>query len=154
MQSVYRKGTGEKTMTKQNLLNINDFHKFFLGLDLHPDFFSNSPMTGYPRYNVVRVGKSGYRVEVAVPGWDKDDIEITLHKNELKIEGTQKQVVEEGESYLYKGLSGKTFARVFKVGNNIELETAYMKNGLLCVDLVENVPEKDKPKRIEIINAR
>lgn len=141
-------------MTKQNLLNINDFHKFFLGLDLHPDFFSNSPMTGYPRYNVVRVGKGGYRVEVAVPGWDKDDIEITLHKNELKIEGTQKQVVEEGESYLYKGLSGKTFARVFKVGNNIELETAYMKNGLLCVDLVENVPEEDKPKRIEIINAR
>lgn len=140
-------------MTKQNLMNINDIHKFFLGLDLHPDFFSNSPMTGYPRYNVVRVGKSGYRVEVAVPGWDKDDIQITLHKNELKIEGTQKQVVEEGESYLYKGLSGKTFARVFKVGNNIELETAYMKNGLLCVDLVENVPEEDKPKRIEIINA-
>jgi len=141
-------------MTKQNLMNINDIHKFFLGLDLHPDFFSNSPMTGYPRYNVVRVGKSGYRVEVAVPGWDKDDIQITLHKNELKIEGTQKQVVEEGESYLYKGLSGKTFARVFKVGNNIELETAYMKNGLLCVDLVENVPEEDMPKRIEIINAR
>lgn len=110
-------------------------------------------MTGYPRYNVVRVGKNGYRVEVAVPGWDKDDIEITLHKNELKIEGTHKQVVEEGESYLYKGLSGKTFTRVFKVGNNIELETAYMKNGLLCVDLVENVPEEDKPKRIEIINA-
>ena len=141
-------------MTKQNLMNINDIHKFFLGLDLHPDFFSNSPMTGYPRYNVVRVGKSGYRVEVAVPGWDKDDIQITLHKNELKIEGTQKQVVEEGESYLYKGLSGKTFTRVFKVGNNIELETAYMKNGLLCVDLVENVPEEDMPKRIEIINAR
>ena len=139
-------------MTKQ-MMNINDLHKFFLGLDLHPDFFSNSPMTGYPRYNVVRVGKNGYRVEVAVPGWDKDDIEITLHKNELKIEGTQKQVVEEGESYLYKGLSGKTFARVFKVGNNIELETAYMKNGLLCVDLVENVPEEDKPKRIQIINA-
>jgi len=64
------------------------------------------------------------------------------------------QVVEEGESYHYKGLSGKTFARVFKVGNNIELETAYMKNGLLCVDLVENVPEEDMPKRIEIINAR
>lgn len=140
-------------MTKQ-MMNINDIHKFFLGLDLHPDFFSNSPMTGYPRYNVVRVGKNGYRVEVAVPGWDKDDIQITLHKNELKIEGTQKQVVEEGESYLYKGLSGKTFARVFKVGNNIELETAYMKNGLLCVDLVENVPEEDMPKRIEIINAR
>jgi molecular chaperone IbpA len=140
-------------MTKQHLMNMNDIHKFFLGLDLHPDFFSNSPMTGYPRYNVVRVGSKDYRVEVAVPGWDKDDIEITLHKNELKIEGTQKQVVEQDESYLYKGLSGKTFTRVFKVGNNIELETAYMKNGLLCIELVENVPEEDMPKRIEIIDA-
>jgi len=140
-------------MTKQNLINMNDVHKFFLGLDLHPDFFSNSPMTGYPRYNVVRVGSSDYRVEVAVPGWDKEDIEITLHKNELKIEGTQKQVAEQDETYLYKGLSGKTFSRVFKVGNNIELDTAYMKNGLLCIDLVENVPEEDKPKRIEIVNA-
>lgn len=132
---------------------MNDVHKFFLGLDLHPDFFSNSPMTGYPRYNVVRVGSNDYRVEVAVPGWDKEDIEITLHKNELKIEGTQKQVAEQDETYLYKGLSGKTFSRVFKVGNNIELDTAYMKNGLLCIDLVENVPEEDKPKRIEIVNA-
>lgn len=132
---------------------MNDIHKFFLGLDLHPDFFSNSPMTGYPRYNVVRVGSKDYRVEVAVPGWDKDDIEITLHKNELKIEGTQKQVVEQDESYLYKGLSGKTFTRVFKVGNNIELETAYMKNGLLCIELVENVPEEDMPKRIQIVDA-
>ena len=140
-------------MTKQNLMNMNDIHKFFLGLDLHPDFFSNSPMTGYPRYNVVRVGSKDYRVEVAVPGWDKDDIEITLHKNELKIEGTQKQVVEQDESYLYKGLSGKTFTRVFKVGNNIELETAYMKNGLLCIELVENVPEEDMPKRIQIVDA-
>ena len=132
---------------------MNDIHKFFLGLDLHPDFFSNSPMTGYPRYNVVRVGSKDYRVEVAVPGWDKDDIEIALHKNELKIEGTQKQVVEQDESYLYKGLSGKTFTRVFKVGNNIELETAYMKNGLLCIELVENVPEEDMPKRIQIVDA-
>lgn len=110
-------------------------------------------MTGYPRYNVVRVGSKDYRVEVAVPGWDKDDIEVTLHKNELKIEGTQKQVVEQDESYLYKGLSGKTFTRVFKVGNNIELETAYMKNGLLCIELVENVPEEDMPKRIQIVDA-
>jgi|TARA_A100001388_G_C28736300_1_gene484323 molecular chaperone IbpA len=140
-------------MTKQQMLNISDFHKFFLGLDLHPDFFSNSPMTGYPRYNVVRVGNSGHRVEVAVPGWDKEDIEITFHKNELRIEGTAKQVAEENEDYLYKGLSGKTFSRVFKVGNNIELETAYMKNGLLCVELTEHVPEEDKPKRIEIIDA-
>ena len=77
----------------------------------------------------------------------------TFHKNELRIEGTAKQVAEENEDYLYKGLSGKTFSRVFKVGNNIELERAFMKNGLLCVELVENIPEEDMPKRISIIDA-
>jgi len=136
-------------MTKQMMMNLNDMHKFFLGLDLHPDFFANSPTVGYPRYNVVR-GDSSYRVEVAVPGWDKDDIEITFHKNELKIEGTQKLETQEGESYLYKGLSGKTFTRVFKVGPHIELDKAFMKNGLLCVELKENIPQEEKPTRIKI----
>ena len=92
-------------MTKQ-MMNISDFHKFFLGFDrIDPDFFSNAPLTGYPRYNVLKVGDDGYRVEVAVPGWDKDDIEITLHKSELRIEGKQKQEVEDDEEFIYKGLS-------------------------------------------------
>ena len=138
-------------MTKQ-LLNISDFHKFFLGLDLHPDFFSNSPMTGYPRYNVVRVGNSGHRVEVAVPGWDKEDIEITFHKNELRIEGTAKQVAEENEDYLYKGLSGKTFSRVFRLATTLN-SSDFHEEWTSFVELVENIPEEDMPKRISIIDA-
>lgn len=141
---------GAKQMTKQ-MMNISDFHKFFLGFDrIDPDFFSNAPLTGYPRYNVLKVGDDGYRVEVAVPGWDKDDIEITLHKSELRIEGKQKQEVEDDEEFIYKGLSGKTFTRVFKVGPNIKLDTAFMKNGLLCIELHDEVPENRKPRVVEI----
>ena len=92
-------------MTKQ-MMNISDFHKMFLGFDrMTPDFFANDPMTGYPRYNVVKVGTDGYRVEVAVPGWEKADIEITFDKNELRIEGTSKQEVSEGEDPLTAGSS-------------------------------------------------
>ena len=140
-------------MTKQ-MMNISDFHKFFLGFDrIDPDFFSNAPLTGYPRYNVLKVGTEGYRVEVAVPGWDKNDIEITFDKSELRIEGKSKQEVAENEEFVYKGLSGKTFTRVFKVGNNIKLDTAYMKNGLLCVELYQELPEEAKARVVEIHDA-
>jgi molecular chaperone IbpA len=140
-------------MTKQ-MMNISDFHKFFLGFDrIDPDFFSNAPLTGYPRYNVLKVGNDGYRVEVAVPGWNKEDIEITFDKNELRIEGKSKQEIAEKEEFVYKGLSGKTFTRVFKVGSNIKLDQAYMKNGLLCVELYQEVPEEAKAKVVQINDA-
>ena len=93
-------------MNAKQMMNIGDLHKMFLGFDrIDPDFFSNTPITGYPRYNVLKVGEQGYRVEVAIPGWNKDDIEITLHKSELRIEGTQKQEAAENEEFIYKGLS-------------------------------------------------
>jgi len=140
-------------MTKQ-MMNISDFHKFFLGFDrIDPDFFSNAPLTGYPRYHGLKVGNDGYRVEVAVPGWDKEDIEITFDKNELRIEGKSKQEIAEKEEFVYKGLSGKTFTRVFKVGSNIKLDQAYMKNGLLCVELYQEVPEEAKAKVVQINDA-
>lgn len=140
-------------MTKQ-MINMSDFHKFFLGFDrMTPDFFANDPMTGYPRYNVLKVGDNGYRVEVAVPGWDKDDIEITFDKNELRIEGTAKQEAADNEVFVYKGLSGKTFTRVFKVGTDIKLKEATMKNGLLCVDMFQEVPQERKAKAVQINDA-
>jgi molecular chaperone IbpA len=141
-------------MNAKQMMNIGDLHKMFLGFDrIDPDFFSNTPITGYPRYNVLKVGEQGYRVEVAIPGWNKDDIEITLHKSELRIEGTQKQEAAENEEFIYKGLSGKTFARVFKVGPNIKLDKAFMKNGLLCIELYDEVPEEAKPRIVEIHEA-
>jgi len=149
--SVSETDAKEKSMTNKQMMNISDIHKFFLGFDrIDPDFFSNSPLTGYPRYNVIKVGDRGYRVEVAVPGWSKEDVEITLHKSELRIEGKQKQEAAENEEFIYKGLSGKVFTRVFKVGPNIKLDRATMKNGLLCVELFENIPEEDKPRVVTI----
>ena len=65
----------------------------------------------------------------------------------------RKQEVEDDEEFIYKGLSGKTFARVFKVGPNIKLDTAFKKNGLLCVELHDEVPETQKPRVVEIHDA-
>jgi len=130
-------------------LNMADFPKFFLGFDR----FENNVHqidNSYPRYNIVKT-EGGYRVELAVPGWNTDNIEITLHKDVLTVRGVCKQKAEtEGESYIYKGLSGKEFTRTFTVGTNIHLNRAYMNKGLLCIDLEEIIPEEDKPKVVTI----
>lgn len=134
------------------MMNASDLQKFFLGFDRMNDLFDDvQQMTStYPRYNIVKVGQTGYRVEVAVPGWDISDLEITLDKNDLCIEGLNKKTLGDGEEYIHKGLSGKQFRRSFRVGENIKVLSAKMQNGMLMVDLEEEVPEEQKPKRIEI----
>jgi len=135
----------------------NDLYKYFVGFDRMSDLYDtglNQIANSYPRYNLIKVDEKGYRVEVALPGWDISDIDITLDNNMLKIQGTHKQVEKEGEVYLHKGLSGKMFSRSFRVGENIKVSRAYMINGLLCVDLYEEIPEALKPRKIEITYVR
>ena len=102
----------------QTALNFNDFDKLFVGFDrLHNQLanrVTDYPITNYPRYNLVAIGDEAYRIELALPGWKKQDIEIKQHKNELAIEGKEKQELDSNdERYIYKGLSGKVFKRVF-----------------------------------------
>ena len=137
-------------MTTQQL-SMADLPKFFLGFDrMHQEFSNNSFDNGYPRYNIVKTGETGYLIELAIPGWDKSDVEISLHKNLLTIKGTRKQTTKDEEVYLHKGLSGKCFKRTFQVGEYIELEKAYMERGLLCIRLQENIPAEELPKYVEI----
>ena len=137
-------------MTKQ--LAMADLHKILLGFDRFMDtnVFAPTLDGGYPRYNVLRVGDNGFREELAVPGWNKDDIEITLHKGVLTVEGKTKQAEKDGESYIYKGLSGKCFTRTFGVSEHVILDRAYMERGLLCIDLHEEIPKELQPTKVTI----
>jgi molecular chaperone IbpA len=94
--------------------------------------------------------EAGYRVEIAVPGWNKSDIEISQHKDVLTVKGLCKLTEKEGESYVYKGLSGKEFVRTFTLHKHVQLKKAYMNRGLLCIDLDEVVPDEERPKMINI----
>ena len=146
----------EKQMTGlTTALNFNDFDKLFVGFDrLHNQLanrVTDYPITNYPRYNLVAIGEEAYRIELALPGWKKQDIEIKQHKNELTIEGKETQELDSNdERYIYKGLSGKTFKRVFTLGDWVEVKDAGFMNGLLVVNLEVNTPEAEKPKQIEI----
>ncbi len=143
-----------KDMTGLAALNFNDFDKLFVGFDrLHSELANRNekfPVTNYPRYNLVAVGEEAYRIEMALPGWKKDNIDIKQHKNTLTIEGKEKQETKAEERYIYKGLSGKTFKRVFTLGDWVEVAEAGFMNGLLVINLKVNTPESEKPRTISI----
>lgn len=137
-------------MTK---LQMADLNRVMLGFDRFINE-SNSLLSAfdgsYPRFNIVKAAEHKFRIEVAIPGWNKNDVEISLHKGVLTIKGTNKQTLVDGEEYAYKGLSGKCFTRTFGVNENIVLDRAYMERGLLCIDLHEEVPEENLPKVFSI----
>lgn len=138
-------------MTKS--LAVADLQKFLLGFDRFvSDTSVFNPMLdgGYPRFNIIRVGEHGYRIELAIPGWNKKDIDITMEKGLLTVEGKNKPVENENESYIHKGLSGKCFQRTFGVSEHIKLSRAYMERGLLCIDLHEEIPDELQPVKVTI----
>lgn len=138
-------------MTKS--LAAADLQKFFLGFDRFvndTNVFGTMLDGAYPRFNIIRCGEHGFRIELAVPGWNKKDLDISMAKGLLTVEGTVKPVENENESYIHKGLSGKCFKRTFGVSENIKLDRAYMARGLLCIDLHEEIPDELQPSKVTI----
>ena len=130
-------------MTIDNLL-----YKHFLGFDER--FFNPVEDTQYPRHNIVTQGEAYFRIEMALPGWIKENIKVQLDKRVLTIEGTQKLECGEEEQYLHKGISGKMFKRTFSLGEFIEIQGVKFENGLLSIELEKVIPEDKKPKVYDI----
>ena len=103
----------------------------------------------YPPYNIERTGEDTYRISMAVAGFGEDDIAITVQENALTISG--KVAKEEGErTFLHRGIAGRAFERRFELAEHIKVKEASLRNGLLHVDLVREVPEAAKPRTIKI----
>ena len=111
--------------------------------------FAKSKSQGYPPYNVVQENDDEYTISLAIAGFSMDDLDITLEKNVLTIEGTSPDIPE-GRNYLHKGIGGRNFRRDFTLAEHIEVESAELENGMLHINLVRDVPEAQKPKKIDI----
>lgn len=105
--------------------------------------------TGYPFYNIKKVGDNKYALEMALAGFTMDDIEITLDKNNLIIRSVAKESAEKAE-YLYRGFALRDFARSFTLNDHMEVRNAEFINGVLKVFLELVIPEEKKPKKIQI----
>jgi len=141
-----------RTMTL-DFPHVPQLHRATIGFDrLFNEInreFANSKSTGYPPYNIAQINEDEYMISIAVAGFGMDNLDITLEKNVLTVEGTAPKGDEE-VNYLHKGIAGRSFHRQFTLAEHIEVEQAQLELGMLNIHLVRNVPEAQKPKRIAI----
>jgi len=104
---------------------------------------------GYPPYNIERTGEDRYRVTLAVAGFSGDELAVEAREHSLLVEGRKKEP-EGGRSFLYRGIAGRSFKRQFQLAEHVRVSGATLANGLLVIELVREVPEAMKPRRIEI----
>lgn len=105
----------------------------------------------YPPYNIERTGETTYRITMAVAGFDEAEISIEAREHVLTVKGEKAEDnVSEGTEFLYRGIAKRAFERRFQLADHVEVTGASLRNGLLHVDLVREIPEAMKPRRIAI----
>jgi molecular chaperone IbpA len=102
----------------------------------------------YPPYNIERSSEDNYRISLALAGFSPDEVTITAEQNVLTVEGSKTQKPD--TEYLYQGISARPFRRVFNLADYVQVKGASFEGGLLKIDLVREVPEAMKPRRIAI----
>jgi molecular chaperone IbpA len=110
---------------------------------------ANNGNTGYPPYNIELLGENRYRITMAVAGFSMNELEITSEGEKLLVKGS-KAAPETERKYLYQGIAERGFERNFQLADHVTVQEANLENGLLNIDLVREIPEALKPRKIEI----
>jgi molecular chaperone IbpA len=139
-------------------LDFGPLHRFTIGFDevlnelnrigTHQD-------SGYPPYNIIKNNDDHFTIELAVAGFDQSEIDISVENNQLKISGTQngRDDASKPPEYVHRGISSRSFNKIFTLGSYIKVTSADLKNGVLTVSLEREVPEALKPRKIAITSA-
>lgn len=109
--------------------------------------------TGYPPYNIEKLGEDQYRITLAVAGFNREDLDLVVEENQLTVTG---QVADRGEGekhFLHRGIARRAFRHRFELADNVKVVGADLAHGLLSIELKREVPEELKPRRIEIGSA-
>ena len=147
-------------MTSKDLSIFNSLKPFSIGFDDMFDQFENMLGNGhvamqqnYPPYNIRKTGKDNYAIEVALAGFSKNDVEVEFEDNLLTVRTKQTNKSENenlGVEIIHKGISRRQFARSFTIADDIKVQDAELKDGLLTISCEKIVPEHKKKKLIEI----
>ncbi len=107
----------------------------------------------YPPYNIERTGENAYRITMAVAGFDESELSVEARESTLTIKGEKGEEKGEETQFLHRGIAKRAFERRFQLADHVVIKSASLKNGLLHVDLVREIPEAAKPRRIEITSV-
>ncbi len=147
-------------MTSKDLSIFNSLRPFSIGFDDMFDQFENMLGNGnltmhsnYPPYNIKKTGKNNYAIEVALAGFNKNDVEVEFEDNLLTVRTKQVNKLENTDTdgeIIHKGISQRQFARTFTIADDIKVNDAALKDGLLTISCERIIPEHKKKKLIEI----
>lgn len=107
---------------------------------------------GYPPYNIERIADNSYRITMAVAGFTRDEITVEVKETTLAVRG-EKKPDEAKREILHRGIAQRSFERRFQLADYVEVTGADLKDGLLHLELVRNIPERMKPRTIAISTA-
>lgn len=114
---------------------------------------ANNGNSGYPPYNIELLGENRYRITMAVAGFSMEELEISSEGEKLLVKGNKAESQTE-HKYLYQGIAERGFERTFQLADYVTVLGASLENGLLNIDLVREIPEALKPRKIEITSSR
>lgn len=137
--------------------DFSPYRRTTVGFDRLFDLLENQHRNGngdnYPPFNISRVSEDRYCVVLAVAGFKQDDIEITAQQNLLTICGRKSENTADKGEFLHLGIANRNFERKFELADFVLVENARLSDGLLTIDLVREIPEAMKPKKIAISNG-
>lgn len=122
--------------------------KFFIGWDTWNAFPEQK--NNYPPFNIIKTSDTEYAIEMAVSGFSKNELSVELVGDRLIVKGNA-VLKQDSTSYLYRGLSKRSFTREFKIADCIEIKSGSVTDGILRIDLESVVPEELKPRKIELV---
>ena len=153
-------------MSNKDLSIFNSLRPFSIGFDdmfnQFENMLGNGNMTmqsNYPPYNIRKTGKDNYAIEVALAGFNKNDVEVEFEDNLLTVRTKQVNITEnerqsarqiENGEIIHKGISQRQFARSFTIADDVKINSAELKDGLLTISCERIIPEYKKKKLIEI----
>jgi molecular chaperone IbpA len=108
-------------------------------------------ISDWPPYDIIKTGDDTYRIAIAVAGFAEDDLDMTFQSNLLTVKGKKQE--ESSEAYLHRGIAGRPFEHRFELADHVRVNGAELSNGLLLIELVREIPEALKPRKIEITKA-
>ncbi len=107
----------------------------------------------YPPYNIERTGENSYRITMAIAGFSENDLSIEAKQNVLTVKGEQHLDEDETIEVLFRGIASRAFERRFQLADHVEVRNAQLENGLLHIELVREIPEAMKARKIAISNG-
>ena len=116
-------------------------------------FRDSARETSYPPYNIAKLGQDQYRITMAVAGFAEEDLDITVHGNVLTVKGRIEKA-EDGVEYLHRGIAQRGFEHRFQIADHVRVEGAALDKGLLSIELLREVPEAMRPRKVAIGDQR